>query len=176
MKVGIQNFPGPLKSQLQGKMLTGFWWTNGHIITYIYKHMLDISYNYVDIYIYTSPPTLTAIAPESQKRVAFFDEFETKPFFFRPGLCCELFGRLEECWLFTWISDFAIPIGSMYGIFTYIYHKNQPNVGKYTIHGSYGIFRPIIFFHLDWWRFICRKSTSVKSNSLLNLLGMVRSP
>ena len=27
----------------------------------------------------------------------------------------------------------------MYGIFTYIYHKNQPNVGKYTIHGSYGI-------------------------------------
>ena len=30
------------------------------------------------------------------------------------------------------------PIGSMYGIFTYIYHKNQPNVGKYTIHGSLG--------------------------------------
>ena len=25
------------------------------------------------------------------------------------------------------------------GIFTYIYHKNQPNVGKYTIHGWYGI-------------------------------------
>ena len=24
--------------------------------------------------------------------------------------------------------------GSMYGLFTYIYHKNQPNVGKYTIH------------------------------------------
>ena len=30
------------------------------------------------------------------------------------------------------------PIGSMYGISTYIYHKNQPNVGVYTIHGSYG--------------------------------------
>ena len=30
------------------------------------------------------------------------------------------------------------PIGSMYGIFTYIYHENQPNVGEYTIHGSYG--------------------------------------
>ena len=27
----------------------------------------------------------------------------------------------------------------MYGIFAYIYHRNQPNVGKYTIHGSYGI-------------------------------------
>ena len=28
----------------------------------------------------------------------------------------------------------------MYGIFAYIYHKNQPNVGIYinTIHGSYG--------------------------------------
>ena len=26
----------------------------------------------------------------------------------------------------------------MYGIFTYIYYKNQPNVGKYTIHGWYG--------------------------------------
>ncbi len=25
-----------------------------------------------------------------------------------------------------------IPIASMYGIFTYIYHKDQPNVGKYT--------------------------------------------
>ena len=26
----------------------------------------------------------------------------------------------------------------MYGIFTNIYPKNHPNVGKYTIHGSYG--------------------------------------
>ena len=25
------------------------------------------------------------------------------------------------------------------GIFSYIYYKNQPNVGKYTIHGSCGI-------------------------------------
>ena len=32
-----------------------------------------------------------------------------------------------------------IPSGSMYGIYTYIYHKNHPNVGKYTIHGSTGI-------------------------------------
>ena len=27
---------------------------------------------------------------------------------------------------------FEIPIGSMYGIFTYIYHTNQPNVDEYT--------------------------------------------
>ena len=26
----------------------------------------------------------------------------------------------------------------MYGIFTYIYNKNQPKVGKYTILGWYG--------------------------------------
>ena len=30
------------------------------------------------------------------------------------------------------------PIGSMYGIFTNIYPINDPNVGKYAIHGSYG--------------------------------------
>ena len=32
----------------------------------------------------------------------------------------------------------AKPIGPINGIFTYISHKNQPNVGKYTIRGSYG--------------------------------------
>ena len=32
-----------------------------------------------------------------------------------------------------------IPRQSMYGIFPYIYHKNPPNVGKYTTHGWYGI-------------------------------------
>ena len=26
------------------------------------------------------------------------------------------------------------PIPSMYGIITYMFHENQPNVGKYTIH------------------------------------------
>ena len=30
------------------------------------------------------------------------------------------------------------PICSMYGIFTNICPKNQPNVGKYSIHGAYG--------------------------------------
>ena len=32
-----------------------------------------------------------------------------------------------------------LPIPSMYDIFTYIFHKNQSNVGKYTIHGWYGL-------------------------------------
>ena len=52
---------------------------------------------------------------------------------------CLVFKIIVGCaWYWSkWIVTF-IPIGSMYGIFTYIYHKNQPNVGIYTIHGSYG--------------------------------------
>ena len=40
-------------------------------------------------------------------------------------------------WLNFWICTFiAWPIGSMYGIFiTDIYHKNQLNVGEYTVDG-----------------------------------------
>ena len=45
-------------------------------------------------------------------------------------------------WFRIWV--FLLPIGSMYGIFTYIWHKNQLNVGKYNIHGSYG-------FGKDWF-------------------------
>ena len=33
----------------------------------------------------------------------------------------------------------TIPICSMYGIFTYICPNHHPNVGKYTMHGAYGI-------------------------------------
>ena len=45
----------------------------------------------------------------------------------------------------------------MYGIFTYIYHisfhQKQPNVGKYTIHGWYGVMLyllnvPLVFRYL----------------------------
>ena len=41
----------------------------------------------------------------------------------------------DELWLqqLQWTK----PIGSMYGIFTYISH-NQPNVGEYTTHASLG--------------------------------------
>ena len=40
------------------------------------------------------------------------------------------------------------PVPSMYGIFTYIYHKNQLNVGKYTIHGWYGSEPPSKVFQI----------------------------
>ena len=40
------------------------------------------------------------------------------------------------------VWEMFYPIGSMVldgiGIFTYIYHQKQPNVGKYIIHESYG--------------------------------------
>ena len=32
----------------------------------------------------------------------------------------------------------SYPIGSVYGIFTYIYHTNQPNVGKYRERATMG--------------------------------------
>ena len=43
------------------------------------------------------------------------------------GICQCLLGQV-----------FFYPRYSMYGIFTYIYPKNHPNVGKYTIHGVSG--------------------------------------
>ena len=41
-------------------------------------------------------------------------------------------------------------IGSMYGIFTYIYHKTQPHVAnrKYTTHGAYGIIHVYIYIYI----------------------------
>ena len=46
----------------------------------------------------------------------------------------------EAVWLatgLTWLAA-SYPRCSMYGIFTYIYPKNDPNVGKYSIHGASG--------------------------------------
>ena len=51
--------------------------------------------------------------------------------------------NLQEC--------ITYPIGSMYGIFTYIYH-NQPNVGKYTIHGSLGYYFMLWLLAVERWK------------------------
>ena len=37
----------------------------------------------------------------------------------------------------------------MYGIFTKIYPINDPNVSKYTIHGTYGIYIMYIYIYND---------------------------
>ena len=42
-------------------------------------------------------------------------------------------------------SKTTFHVGSTYGIFTYMYHKNQPNVGRYTIHGWYGQEKQVAF-------------------------------
>ena len=50
----------------------------------------------------------------------------------------------------------------MYGIFTYIYHKNQPNVGKYTSHGSYGL-----YLKMAWMSYqgLCGRCAIVQATS-----------
>ena len=45
-----------------------------------------------------------------------------------------------------WSSN---PIGSMYGILTYIWLRFMVNVGKYTIHGSYGNYPDHHGGHID---------------------------
>ena len=40
-----------------------------------------------------------------------------------------------------------LPICSMYGIFTYIWVITRANVGKYTIHGAYGLYTDIQIRH-----------------------------
>ena len=40
------------------------------------------------------------------------------------------------------------------GIFTYIYLKNDPNVGKYYIHGASGMGKLLIYFD-DFYRSYC---------------------
>ena len=37
----------------------------------------------------------------------------------------------------------------------YKYHRNQPHVGKYTIHGSYGIFNHVLFDYMDKQKIYC---------------------
>ena len=37
------------------------------------------------------------------------------------------------------LNQSSLPIRSLNGIFAYMYHKIQLNVGKYTIHGWYGL-------------------------------------
>ena len=48
----------------------------------------------------------------------------------------------------TWYVDlpilFMVPIRSMYGIFTYICLKFMVNVGKYSIHGAFGVCKEFI--------------------------------
>ena len=47
------------------------------------------------------------------------------------------------------VSQYVMsPIPSMYGIFAYIWLIFMVNVGKYAIHGSYGVCHEASMFHL----------------------------
>ena len=63
------------------------------------------------------------------------------------GHSCHNFGNQPRT---TWRrNNFEpYPICSMYGIFSYMYPLNVPNVGKYSIHGAYEHFDIISTFFL----------------------------
>ena len=52
---------------------------------------------------------------------------------------CQLWYSMLFLFLFLQGKVCRIPICSMYGIFRYVYHKHQQNVGKCSLHGAYGI-------------------------------------
>ena len=64
--------------------------------------------------------------------------------------------------------DEIIPRYSMYGIFTYIYPKNSPNVGKYSIHGASGIWNQIWLTFADWGKGI---NNDFRSALMIFLVG-----
>ena len=70
-----------------------------------------------------------------------------------------------------WYLYISHRIHLTYGLFTYIYHKNQPNVGKNIILGSYGYGSKVVPFILadtldkGIWRTI--KYESIKSSRVL---------
>jgi len=73
----------------------------------------------------------TVDGSENLKRTTWDDFLET---------CrCMYWDRLPRLKWKGRISEPPVPIGSMYGIFTYIWLICMVNVGKYTIHGSYGV-------------------------------------
>ena len=59
-------------------------------------------------------------------------------------------------------NSFSYPIASMYGIFTYIHHKNQPiNVGKYTSPTDVIRYENVrCVFLCAWWMKLSRSAAS----------------
>ena len=89
------------------------------------QQWLWLCFHYV---VNTSPNTA---ADRTQLTQHFFSGYS------RGGISsCNLSKGRISCFAFFLVT---VPIGSMDGIFTYIYHKNKLNVGEYTIHGWYGV-------------------------------------
>ena len=73
------------------------------------------------------------------------------------ALNCRIYGRLSTSSAVEFMVDKLdvgveiyfeklIPICSMYGIFTYIWVIFSANVGKYSIHGAYGIYNTCFLY------------------------------
>ena len=65
-----------------------------------------------------------------------------------------------------------LPIGSMYGIFTYIWLIFMINVGKYTIHGSYGLWQTLV------WMVTCKnkKSSNISARTRVTSSLLLSAP
>ena len=110
----------------------GFLWFDNNTIT---LHVIGFfKCNMYRIILWINPPSFRDLNGDltSQNPCCLNDFFACH----REPVNIQSYLLVDDHW---YISYLEIPIRSMYGIFTYIYHKNQPNVGKYTIHGSYGI-------------------------------------
>ena len=64
--------------------------------------------------------------------------------------------------LYCICSYIYIPIGSMYGIFTYIWLKSMVHVGKYTIHGSHGC--SVLYYSISTYQKSCQPLRIVDTN------------
>ena len=106
--------------------MIGFSLLNRQELTMRNRGLLAYIYYHICFYIWNINSTVflhnfQEIPPKNQ--VAMGDGTSGCPLW---GLIQEFYAkRAEKKHLFH-------PIGSMYGIFTYIYHRNQPNVGEYT--------------------------------------------
>ena len=65
----------------------------------------------------------------------------------------------------------GIPIGSMYGIFTYIYPKKSTKCSKCTIHGPYGIFT-ISTRWPDFWTINCITNLKMQRKSAVRSMAL----
>ena len=63
----------------------------------------------------------------------------------------------------------------MYDVFSYIYHKNQPNVGKYIIHGSYGVQKNKDQGHVGRHTHLITHTYGLDSDRIYGSLSYIRS-
>ena len=102
-----------------------FWGSN-----YLLIRCLDVSREAISPIIWVMTCHFRAIILTSCNRQNLVQEMELPL-----GACPK---KRHKCYIWEAVWVYNSPIGSMYGIFTYIWLIFMANVGEYTIHGSYG--------------------------------------